>query len=107
MTRSLLALVLFLLVSYGFMEAWPLLRGPSLHVVSPRDGAPFPSGIVSVRGTATRIAMLSLNGAPILHGEDGAFETTLTFPRGGSILTFIATDRFGRRITTTRTIFVP
>ena len=107
MTRYLLAVVLFLLISYGLIEAWPLLLGPSLSVESPRDGAPFPDGIVAIRGKADRIARLSLNGAPVLHGEDGTFETTLTFPHGGSILTFIATDRFGRRITTTRTIFVP
>lgn len=107
MTRYLLAVVLTILVGYGLIEAWPLLAGPALSVESPKDGESFPSGIVTVTGRAARIAMLSLDGAPLIHDEDGSFSTTLTFPRGASILTFVATDRFGRRITTTRSIFVP
>ncbi len=107
MTRYLIAVALFLLAAYGLVEAWPLIAGPSLSVESPRDGAPFPDGIVVARGSAARIAKLTLNGHSLLHDETGSFSSTLTFPQGGSILTFVATDRFGRSITTTRTIFVP
>jgi len=107
MTRYLLVITLFILVSYGLVEAWPLITGPSLSIESPKDGEPFQDGIVTVRGQASRVALLSLNGAPVLHDEQGYFETTLTFPRGASILTLIATDRFGRTVTATRSIFVP
>ncbi len=107
MTRPLIALVLFALLGYGFVEAWPLIAGPSLVVESPRQNAPYPGGIISVRGTAGRAATLTLNGAPVLHDQSGGFSSTLTFPRGGSILTFVATDRFGRTVTATRSIFVP
>lgn len=107
MTRYLLALILALFISYGLVKGWPLIAGPTLSVESPRDGAPFPDGIVTVQGSATRIASLSVNGASVLHDENGAFTTTLTFPRGASILTFVATDRFGRSVTVTRSIFVP
>ncbi len=107
MTRTLIAVVLCILVGYGLTEAWPLLAGPGLSVESPQNDASFPGGIVSVQGHASRIALLTLDGASVLHDEQGAFSTTLTFPRGGSILTFVATDRFGRRITATRSIFVP
>lgn len=107
MTRYLIAGVLLLLVGYGLIEAWPLLIGPSLSVDSPQNEATFPDGIVTVTGKATRIALLTLNGASIPHDKDGSFSSTLTFPRGGSILTIVATDRFGRSITVTRSIFVP
>lgn len=107
MTRYLLAAVLFILVWYGLIKAWPLLAGPSLSIESPQDSASFPIGIVEIRGTALRIALLTLNGAPVLRDEQGFFEMTLTFPRGASILTFVATDRFGRTVTATRSIFVP
>ena len=107
MTKYLLAIVLCILVGYGLVEAWPLLSGPALVIDAPADMTPFPEGIVSVRGPAARAAELTLNGAPLLHDQDGNFSSTLTFPRGGSILTFVATDRFGRTVTATRSIFVP
>ncbi len=107
MTRALIVLVLTILAGYGFIEAWPLLAGPALSIASPQNGASFPDGIVTVSGSASRIAMLALDGAPVLHDENGNFTTTLTFPRGGSILTFVATDRFGRSVTATRSVFVP
>jgi hypothetical protein len=107
MTRYLIALVLILFIGYGLIEAWPLIAGPSLSIVSPIQDTSYPDGIVSIQGRATRAAALTLNGAPVLHDQNGGFSSTLTFPRGGSILTFVATDRFGRAVTATRTIFVP
>lgn len=107
MTRYLIVAVLLIITGYGLIEAWPLIAGPALSIVSPKDNMSFPDGIVTVSGKASRIALLTLDGATILHNEDGTFSTTLTFPRGASILTFVATDRFGRHITTTRSIFVP
>ena len=107
MIRYLIAVVLVVLLGYGFIEAWPLIAGPSLSIISPTNDTPYPGGIVNIRGKAARAATLTLDGASVLHEEDGSFSSTLTFPRGGSILTFVATDRFGRTITTTRTIFVP
>lgn len=107
MIRSLTALVLLLLVGYGLIEAWPLLAGPALSVESPKNNESFPGGIVTVGGKALRIAQLTLDGASVLHDIDGSFSSTLTFPRGASILTFVATDRFGRHVTAIRSIFVP
>lgn len=107
MTRYFIAAALVMLIGYGLREAWPLLTGPSLSIVSPTNDAPYPDGIVSIQGSAARAATLSLNGIPLLHDHDGSFSSTLTFPRGGSILTFVAADRFGRKVVTTRSIFVP
>ncbi len=107
MTKYLLVGVLVLLAGYGAIEAWPLIAGPSLTISSPADGAVFPGAIVSVSGTAMRINSLTLDGAPLLPDQQGNFSATRTLPRGGSILTFVATDRFGRSIIKTREIFVP
>jgi|SRR3989344_1917093 len=107
MTKYLLGAVLLVIVVYGSIEAWPLIVGPSLSIKSPTDNASYPGGIVSIRGEAARAAVLSLNGAPLPHDQEGVFSSTLTFPRGGSILTFVAIDRFGRTVAATRSIFVP
>lgn len=107
MTRYLIGFVLLALVGYGTVEGWPLIAGPAISIDSPADYAPYPSGIVVVRGNVARASTLTLDGALLLHDQDGDFSSTLSFPRGGSILTFVATDRFGRSVTATRTIFVP
>ncbi|MDD2657094.1 MAG: hypothetical protein PHD04_00310 [Candidatus Pacebacteria bacterium] len=107
MVKRLIISVLCILAVYGGIEAWPLLYGPSLSITSPLDNASFPGGIVPIEGRAPRAARLTLNGAPLLYEENGRFSSALTFPRGGSILRFEAQDRFGRKITETRSIFVP
>lgn len=107
MIKYLILAVLLILGSYGLVEAWPLIAGPSLSIDSPANAVSSATGVVNVSGSAARAALLTLDGAPLLHEENGEFRTTLTFPRGGSILTFAATDRFGRTVTATRSIFVP
>jgi len=107
MTKYLIGAILFVLIVYGLTEAWPLLSGPALSITSPTDNVPFPSGIVSIIGRVERASSVTLNGTALLHDQNGDFSSTLTFPRGGSILTFVATDRFGKTVTATRSIFVP
>ncbi|HET9641423.1 MAG TPA: hypothetical protein VFP46_01060 [Candidatus Paceibacterota bacterium] len=107
MLKYVLTIALILLVGYGLVEAWPLIAGPTLVISSPEDDAAFADGIVPVLGQAARAADLTLDGAPLLHDQEGRFSSTLTFPHGTSILTFVAKDRFGRTVTATRHILVP
>lgn len=107
MTRYLIGAVLLILAGYGIAEAWPLLTGPSISIASPADNASYQGGIVAVSGKAKRASAITLNGAPLLRDQNGEFSSTLTFPLGGTILTFVATDRFGRTVTARRSIFVP
>jgi Glucodextranase, domain B len=107
MTRYLIGAILLILLGYGLIEAWPLIAGPTLSISSPINNASVPGGIVTVSGQAKRAALLTLDGMPLLHDQNGDFSSTLTFPTGGSILTFSVTDRFGRNVTETRSIFVP
>lgn len=107
MLRPVLLLVLVGIGAYGLTRAFPLLTGPSLALATPGADAAYPDGIVSVSGVARRAALLTVNGAPVLHLANGSFEKSFAFPHGGSILTITATDRFGRTVTETRSIFVP
>lgn len=107
MTRHILWVALIAIIGYGFIKAWPLITGPSLSIISPVENYESESGIINVQGVVKRAAFIRLNGAPILHDQNGVFSSTLTFPQGGSILTFTVTDRFGRTVSETRTIFVP
>lgn len=105
--KAVVGVILAAIIVYGLIEAWPLLLGPSLTIISPLEGETIPSGIVHVRGRVTHSSAFTLNGAPLLGYEKGDFSTTLTFSHGTSILEFTAKDRFGRTITQTRTIYVP
>jgi len=107
MIKYLIGAVLVVGAIYGCIEAWPLIIGPGLVIEIPADNTTFPGGIVGIRGRALHTAQLTLNNALVLRDQDGNFSSTLTFPRGGSILTFVATDRFGKTVTATRSIFVP
>jgi len=105
--RFLLAGALVALVAYGLIEAHALLSGPTLFVDTPLDGEQYLDGLVTIQGTMRYGVSLMLDGATLLPTADGRFETVLAFPSGSSILTLVATDRFGRSVTKTRTIYVP
>ncbi len=107
MTRYLTIAILCLLAVYGLVKAWPLIRGPALSIDSPIDNATISGGTVTVSGVVKHAAVFTLNGVVVLHDQSGSFSSTLTFPAGGSILTFVVTDRFGKAVTVTRSIFVP
>lgn len=107
MNRYFFIAFFVLLFGYGLVEAHPLLAGPTLSIASPKDFATSTDGVFTISGTEARAASLTLDGAPLLADENGFFSEELAFPSGTSILTFVATDRFGRTITKTRTIYVP
>lgn len=105
--RITVGLILILLVGYGVYEGLPLLLGPRIVLDSPTQDMNVPDGVLTVSGKVSRAAGLALDGAPVLPDEAGAFSSTLAFPRGSSILTLTARDRFGRTVSLSRTIFVP
>lgn len=105
--RSIAAVVLLILAFYGLWKATPLFTGPVLTLTSPMEGQSFPDGSVSIQGVARHTEKLTLNGAPLLIDNKGAFSTSLALPSGGAILSLTVTDRFGRTHTEQRSVFVP
>ncbi len=107
MTRFLIVSTLLLVAVYGLMKARPLLLGPSISLNSPVKYAVIPNGITTFSGQVNRTVALTLDGVPVLSDQNGSFSSIVTLPHGNSILTLVASDRFGRRVTTTRTVYVP
>ena len=104
--RVLTALILVVVVLYGLHEAWPLISGPQITLTSPKNGESFDTGFIIISGTAVHTQGVSLDGGPLLTDQTGHFQSTLTLPPGGAILTITGTDRFGRSVSEQRTIFV-
>jgi hypothetical protein len=103
--RSALGVLLIVLAAYGFVKALPLLTGPEIHIdqlVASGEG-----GFTTLSGQALHTETLALDGATLLIDEKGHFSKTFTLPRGGSLLTLRATDRFGRSTSQTRTVISP
>ncbi|OGG67840.1 hypothetical protein A3E65_02965 [Candidatus Kaiserbacteria bacterium RIFCSPHIGHO2_12_FULL_56_13] len=104
--RIITVVVFVALVVYGLIEAFPLILGPSLTIDSPKSGETISGGVVTMSGHVTRTTALTLNGDPLLPDDEGSFSEVLAYAPGTSILTFMASDRFGRTITMTRTIYL-
>lgn len=105
--KLIVGALLSLLLVYGAIKAWPLLTGPSLVLDIPANYTTFPDGVVRVSGIARHTESLFLNNGPLYIDPEGRFETELSLPQGGAILTLTATDRFGRTVTKQRTVYIP
>lgn len=105
--RGIVGVLLVLLLGYGIIKGLPLIMGPRLEISSPLEFSSAPDGFVSLSGTAHYTETLYLNGETLLIDQEGRFEKELLLPSGGGILVLTATDRFGRSVTKTRTIYVP
>ena len=100
-------LLIVVLVFYGGVKAWPILRGPSIEIANPNEYSIAPRGLVALSGIAKHTETLTLNGALLLIDQEGRFEKTLLLGSGGAILSLTATDRFGRTTTEKRVIYIP
>ncbi len=105
--KTVIGVLLIALIGYGALKAWPLLSGPSLSIVTPISYTTFPDGFVSISGVARHTESLFLNGGILFIDPEGRFSTSLLLPSGGAILSFTATDRFGRSVTERRTVYIP
>ena len=107
MNRILATLALVLVALYGGYKAIPLLAGPSISLTSPQQTQVFPDNTVLVKGTTKQTENLTLNGTLLPIDSEGRFEKTLIISSGGAILSLTATDRFGKSVAVTRSVFIP
>lgn len=105
--RILAGIALTILLGYGAWKAFPLLYGPSITLLSPAPYASQPDGYLPIHGVAERTESLTLNGGQLFIDQEGRFDKMLLLPRGGAVVTLVATDRFGRSVTVTRSVVIP
>ncbi len=103
--RFVIAGVLVILVLYGLVKATPLLAGPELRIDPITTTGD--QGFITLSGRALHTETLTLDGSTLLIDEKGNFSKKLTLPRGGSVLTLEANDRFDRITRSTREIIIP
>lgn len=95
-TRLAIALSLFVCIGlgvYAVYQARAYLYGPSVSIESVEKKGP----LLALKGTAERIAFLSLQGKPIFTDENGRWQETVLLLPGYTIVTVAGADRFGRK----------
>ena len=103
--RGLIFLFIAVLVLlYSLFAARNYLRGVSLVVTAPADGALLHSPSLAVEGIALRSSHLFVNGAKVFPDKDGHFSYALLLPPGYFIIDVTAEDRFQRTKTVRREV---
>ncbi|MBP6948522.1 MAG: hypothetical protein KBC41_04195 [Candidatus Pacebacteria bacterium] len=88
-------------ISYGSWRAYPLIRGPSITVFSPKDGDIVSSSTFQIFGRVSHVKNISVQGRPIPIDTDGNFSEILVSFSPYTIITLTATDFYDKTITKT------
>lgn len=94
--RLFLAVCILLLVGFALFEARRYLAGPVLVIHSPLPGQSLDGPSIRVSGHAENLSYLHINGAQAYVDENGTISWVYAPPKGYTVLTATASDRFGR-----------
>lgn len=89
-----LLIFFLLLIGYAYYEARAVLYGPQIQV--PSETIVVSEPYTEIRGQASYISELRLNGGTVHVTEDGKFAEELLLAPGENRLVFDAKDKFGR-----------
>lgn len=100
-TLTATLLLVFITFCYGSFGARLLMRGPVLTIMNPKAGGTYHEPILTVTGTAQNAVRVVMNGRPVTLDLTGNFVEHITTPRGYTVISIEAENRFGRRVTQT------
>ncbi|MDB5253941.1 MAG: seg [Parcubacteria group bacterium] len=84
-----------LIILYSLFQGRFIILGPNIQIDSPQNGQRVET-LVTIQGHADNISFISLNDRPIFIDKNGDFSEKWIAPKGVSIITMRARDRFGR-----------
>lgn len=86
----------FIILSYTVFELKDVIRGPEVTVEYPKNGSTLHTGLVSLRGSAVRVASIQVNGGELFTDLSGHFKKDILLSEGYNVIQVIAKDSFGR-----------
>lgn len=86
---------------YGLYKALPIIIGPKVEIITPKNGEIVEGTSIEVRGNVSRAKALYINHIPTAFTETGSFVTRFALYPGSNILIVDVEDRFGRVVTET------
>lgn len=99
-TKIALGAFFLLIILYALYEAHGILFGPSIEISGRAMIVDQP--YIEIKGTAQRIASLTMNGADIPVTENGSFDEPYVLSPGYNRIVLDAKDKYGK--TTSRVI---
>lgn len=92
---------------YILFQSKNLLLGPRITVSEPNDGATLTYNLVTIKGVASNISLITIDDRPIFVDDQGNFSEKLIAPYGYSIIKVEAQDRFGKATKKLIHIYLP
>ena len=105
-TSLLLAIVVFAIGFYLFLQYRSFTAPPMLEIQEPKEGAKVSSLEVSVVGRTWEDAVLKINGKQVQVSPGGTFSVPVVLKEGVNTLTITSANRFGKINTVKRTLKV-
>lgn len=90
--------------SYGVFKIYPLILGPKIIILSPKDKETVSSSTFIVSGKVSRVKNIVLQGRPIVIDKEGNFNEILVAEEPSTKIILIATDLYDK--TTIKTLEV-
>jgi cytoskeletal protein RodZ len=104
--RVVALMVVFVTTIFFIYLIRGVIKGPYLKVYSPEDNLVVKNLSIKVSGRTEPEAKLTINDQPVQFKSRGEFEVIIQLSLGVNEITFVSTNRLGRRTEVTRTIKV-
>lgn len=84
-----------IIVGYGGFAFRDLLRGPHITITEPTNGETYSTSTIPVKGVASLVQKITLNGQPIVIDEHGNFSEIIVLLPGYNRISLVGEDRLG------------
>jgi hypothetical protein len=93
---TVIPLLSIFIIFYAYYQSRNYLSGPRVNILEPQSGFVSSNEIITIRGKASNIAFINLNGTQIFVNKEGIFSQSLALSNGSNTFKISARDRFGR-----------
>jgi len=87
--------ILFVVLSYAAWQAWQLVAAPSLSLETPTQNLVTSEQQITVKGKASSVSSVLVNGSNVSLADDGSFETIFYLQPGQNFLQVRALNALG------------
>ena len=87
-----------IIICYSLFRLYPILRGPTIEIISPKYGEAVSTSTFEMTGIVKRAKEVKIEDRQILIDQEGNFRQNFVFVYPYTILNISATDSWGRTV---------